>query len=186
MFAPNPITKQVTKGRHIAARQIVLTNLSSLDGVVFKKTLDAIDDEQNLRDSFIYGDEIEKLSNGDEHAFSYQEKGVAKLLFDQYSGGSIHKHTEYADADDNTLYAQIEPYTIENDTRENIINLPDWRTEPNDVIALAFDGNVVGFLEVVGISGQSIADEYGLKYKLNKRDDLDYLFDELPSIQERL
>lgn len=184
MLAPNPITKQVTKGRHIAARQIVLSNLSSLDGVVFAKVIDGIDEVQSNRDSFIYGDEVEKLSNSDEHAFSYEYKGVAKLLFDRYSGGSIHKHSEYADADENTLYAQIEPYTLEMSVRENILNAPVWQIKPNDVLALAFDGNVVGFLEVVGISGQSIADEYGLKYKLNKRDDLDYLLDDIEIDQQ--
>lgn len=178
MFAPNPITKRVTHGRHIAARQIVLSNLSSLDGVVFAKVIDGAENI-NHRDQFIYGDEVEKLSNADEHAFSYEYKGVAKLLFDRYSGGTLHKHSEYADADENTLYAQIEPYTLEMEIRENILNTPDWQIKTNDVIALAFDGNVVGYLEIVGISGQSIADEYGIKYKLNKRDDLNYLLDDI-------
>lgn len=177
----NPIAKKITNGRHIGARHIVLTSLSSLDCIVFKKVIDNIHSKNNIneRDAFIYGDEVEKLSSSDEQAFSYEEKGFARLLFDRYAGGALHKGFEFADGEENTFYGQIEPYQLELGVRENVINLPHWRIESNDVLAVAIDGNVIAYYEVVGTQGQSIADEYGIKYKLNKRDDIDYLFDDI-------
>lgn len=173
----NPIANLITQGRHIGARQIVLSSLSSLDCVVFTKVMDDIGiSEQSERDTFIYGDEIEKLSDGDEQAFSYQPKGVAKLLLERYAGGVIHKDWSRADGSENSFYGQIEPYELGVDTKDGILNPPSWKIASNDLLAITFRGDVVMYFEVVGIEGQAFGGNYGVKYLLNKRDDLAYLF----------
>lgn len=172
----NPITERMNQGRHIAARQIVLSSLSSLDCVVFARVIDDVAmPRQSDRDAFIYGDEVEKLSDGDEHAFDYQVKGVAKLLLERYTGGAIHKNWDNADGNENTFYGQIEAYELGKEFRENVLNLPNWKVASNDVLAITFRGDVVMYFEVVGIEGQSIGGNYGVKYRLNKRDELAYL-----------
>lgn len=172
----NPIASRVAQGRHFGARQIVLSSLSSLDCAVFAKVIDGVAmAEQNDRDTFIYGDDIEKLSSGDEHAFSYQEKGVAKLLLDKFAGGAIHKDWANIDSSDNVFYGQIEPYTLDKDFRDNVLNRPNWQIASNDILAIVFDGAVVMYFEVVGIEGQSLVGNWGVKYRLNKRDDFAYL-----------
>lgn len=177
-MAINPIATRIANGRYIAARQIVLSSLSSLDCIVFKRVIDEVATSHgNDREAFIYGDEIEKLSDGDEHAFSYQPKGYAKLLLDKYAGGHIHKDWQEADGEDNTFYGQIEPYSPDKNQQDNTLAPPEWQINNNDILAIAFRGQVVMYFEVVGMIAQSLGASFGVKYKLNKRDDFAYLFD---------
>lgn len=176
MTSINPVATRITKGRHIGARQIVLSSLSSLDCAVFAKVIDEVNTaNQTNRDAFIYGDEVEKLSGGDEHAFEYQAKGIAKLLLDRYAGGSIHKDWGSADGADNIFYGQIEPYELGKAFKDSVLNPPDWQIASHDVLAITLRGDVVMYFEVVGTEAQSLEAEYGVKYRLNKRDDFAYL-----------
>lgn len=170
----NPIVHQVAGGRRLGARSIVLQNLSSLYCNVFKKVLDDVNNDEQ-RHEFIYGDEVEMLSKSDEHAFSYQEKGYARLLLEHFNGGSIYADGEHIDAIEQSFFAQIEPIDPNLTGREQLIKMPDWKIESNDILAIYVKKGFMLYLEVVGIQGQALSHDYGVKYVLNKRDDFNHI-----------
>lgn len=170
----NPIVNQVANGRRVGARSIVLSSLSSLYCNVFEKVIDDVNDSEQRHD-FIYGDEVEMLSKGDEHAFSYKEKGYAKLLFEHFNGGSIYASEEQIDGMEQSFFAQIEPIDADLTGREQLIQMPNWTIKTNDILAIRVTDNYMLYLEVVGIQGQALSADYGIKYRLNKRDDFNYI-----------
>lgn len=170
----NPIVHQVAGGRRLGARSIVLQNLSSLYCNVFEKVLDDVNNQQQRHD-YIFGDEVEMLSKGDEHAFSYKEKGYAKLLFDHFAGGKIYADEQHIDSMEESIYAQIEPINPDLTGREQLIQMPNWKIASNDIIAIYVKKDFMLYLEVVGIQGQALGHDYGVKYVLNKRDDFNHI-----------
>lgn len=168
----NPIVSRVTDGKRRAARSIVLTSLSAMDCMVFAKTIDKPNNTQERNE--MYGD-VEMLGSSDEQAFSYVEKGFAKFLPVKFTGGSIFKDWSNIDGFEQSYYGQIEPITPDLSRREQLLQIPDWKISSNDILAVIFSPEIIVYLEVVGIEGQSMVDDFGTKYRLNKRDDFAFL-----------
>ncbi|WP_417212061.1 hypothetical protein [Acinetobacter venetianus] len=168
----NPIVNRVTESKRRAARATVLTSLSTLECVVFEKIIDQPNDTDQ-RNEF-YGD-VEVLGSSDEQAFSYEEKGHAKLLLDKFAGGAIFKDWSNIDGFEQSFFGQIEPIFLDLDRRQQLLQVPEWKISTNDVLALIFSPELIVYLEVVGIEGQSIAEDFGSKFRLNKRDDFNFV-----------
>lgn len=173
MLSPiNPIVNRVTEGKRRAARAKVLTDLATLECMVFQKIIDQPNDTDQRSD--LYGD-VEMLGSSDEQAFSYEEKGYAKLLLVKFVGGAIFKDESNIDGFEQSFYAQIEPIVPDLARREQLIQVPNWSMQSNDVLAVIFSAETIVYFEVVGIEGQALADDYGTKYRLNKRDDFNFI-----------
>ena len=95
------------------------------------------------------------------------------MLFDKYAGGIVHKNYGDNIPTEQTLLAQIEPYNIDLGTlSEQITNVPEWRIADGDILGLMiYDGFIVWY-EVVGFTGQTVMADFGMKYVLNRRDEL--------------
>lgn len=168
----NPIVNRVTEAKRRAARVKVLTDLSVIECVVFKKVIDQPNDTQERPD--LYGD-VEMLGSSDEQAFSYDEKGFAKLLISKFAGGAISKDWSTTDGFEQSFYGQIEPIILNLGRREELLQIPDWNIDSNDVLAAIISPELIIYFEVVGIEGQSLIDDFGTKYRLNKRDDFNFI-----------
>lgn len=180
MLSPvNPIVNRVTEGKRRAARAIVLTSPSALDCMIFEKQIDQpnTDDQRNE----IYGD-VEILGSSDEQAFSYVEKGFAKYLPEKFTGGAITKDWSSIDGFEQSFYGQIEPIIPDLERRQQLIQMPTWQIKSNDVLAVIITADKIIYLEVVAQDGQSLTDDFGTKFRLNKRDDFNFIepFTEYP------
>lgn len=168
----NPIVNRVTEAKRRAARAIVLSSLSALDCVVFKKVIDQPNDhDQRLE---MYGD-VEILGSSDEHAFSYEEKGFARILLENFTGGAIVKDWSSLDGFELSFYGQIEPIFPNLERRQQLIQVPTWNIENNDRLAVIFSPDVIKYLDVIAPEGQSLVEDFCPKYRLNKSDDFDFI-----------
>ncbi|WP_151765782.1 hypothetical protein [Acinetobacter colistiniresistens] len=175
----NPIVSRVTEAKRRAARSSVLTSPSTLDCMIFEKQIDQPNTDEQRNE--IYGD-VEMLGSSDEQAFSYVEKGFAKLLLEKFNGGTIFKDSAGIDGFEQSFYGQIEPVIPDLERRQQLIQVPDWQIKNNDVLAVIITAERIIYLEVVSPDGQAFVDDFGTKYRLNKRDDFNFIepFTEYP------
>lgn len=168
----NPIVNRVTEGKRRAARATVLTSPSTLDCMVFEKQIDQPNNDDQRKE--MYGD-VEMLGSSDEQAFSYVEKGFAKLLLEKFTGGTITKEWSSIDGFEQAFYGQIEPIIPELDRRQQLIQVPDWYFKGNEVLAVIITPEKIIYLEVIAPEGQAFVEDFGSKYRLNKRDDFNFV-----------
>lgn len=169
----NPIANRVADGRKRAARTAVINGISSIPCFVLEKVIEPINDGIARHEESWGG--LGVLSESDDHAFSYSEKGYAMLLFDRFTGSLISNsgiNNEYAEE---TVLAQIEPFDPDLQGTARISQVPDWRIENGDILALLISDNFYLWYEMVSPSGQTMMANFGEKYTLNKRDDLAYI-----------
>lgn len=164
----NPALHQVAKGRRLATRQVVMNTLATIQCLVWRKKVIANGAAQP-EESDLSWNAIAR-SDGDEPEYVYEELGFACMLLDRFTGGNILKNNLGVDGNDVTTMAQIEPYDPKLPSRrEQILKIPDrWLPQEGDRFALLMDEDIVIWLEVVGIEGQSMMADFGKKYLLNK------------------
>ena len=167
----NPIANRVLDGRKRLARQMVLTTVSSIPALVYSKRL--IDTEEGDRQDTWGG--LGVMSEEDEQAFDYDEKGFAMVLLDQFTGAAINKGLIAVDGAEASFLAQIEPFDNEKDLFKQYENTTGWTPESGDVYCLLLREDFALWVENVGQQGQTLVGDFGTKYLLNKRDDLAYL-----------
>lgn len=169
----NPIANRVADGRKRAARAAVLNSIASIPCMVFEKAIEPITDGIARKTESWGG--LGVLSESDEHAVSYSEKGFAMVLLDRFMGGSISNSGINNEYGDDTALAQIEPFDADLQGLARLQQIPDWRIENGDILALLINENLFLWYEMVSPSGQTMMANFGEKYMLNKRDDLAYM-----------
>lgn len=176
----NPIANSVVDGRKRLARQMVLTTISAIPAIVFSKRIIQSEDGDRMD---AWGG-LGVMSEEDEQAFDYDEKGFAMVLLDQFTGAALNKGLIAVDGADASFMAQIEPFDNETDLFKQYTNTTGWTPESGDVFCLMLSDDFSLWLENVGQQGQTIMGDFGVKYLLNKRDDLAYLglFDKRPNV----
>lgn len=171
----NNVANRVVDGRRYASRSIVISKLSAIACFVFRRqTIPAVEGE--AREETIWeGGQV--LSDHEEHATEYVEQGYAMMVFDSFSGGSIHSDGDDINMGEALVYAQIEPFFFENypNKSEMLRNVPDWKPKKGDVFGLVISENLIKWLECVGVTGQSVHASHGERYALNVRDSLMHL-----------
>lgn len=168
----NPIANSVANGRRRMARQMVLTAVASIPAFVFSKVIK--DTEQGDRASDVWGG-LGVMSEEDEHAFDYEKKGFAMVLLDQFTGAALNKGLISVDGADASFMAQIEPFNDDVDLHKQLENTAGWVPESGDIFCLMISEDFALWVENVGQQGQTLVSDFGVKYLLNKRDDLSYL-----------
>lgn len=181
----NSVANRVAEGRRFASRSVVITNLSSIECLVFRReVLPAVEGES--REETIWEGGM-LLSEHEEHATEYKEQGYAMMLLDKFTGGSIHSDGEGINSGEAMFYAQIEPfdYADYESKAQMLRNTPDWKPQKGDILAMVISEDVLKWVEVVGIPGQSLHAQHGERYALNIRDSLMHL-EPFISQEERL
>ena len=168
----NPIANRVAEGRRRLARQMGLTTVSSIPAMVFSKIIK--ETEHGDRQNDVWGG-LGVMSEEDEQAFDYEEKGFAMVLLDQFIGGALNKGLIAVDGAEASFLAQIEPFLDGEDLFKQKENLTGWTPESGDIFCLMVSEDFAVWVENVGQQGQTIMSDFGVKYLLNKRDDLAYL-----------
>ena len=167
----NPALHQVANGRRLAARQVVMNTLATIQCQVFRKII-IPNGAAQAEETDLSWNSIAR-SEQDEPDYEYEEVGFACMLLDRYMGGNILKNNSMVDSEEVTTMAQIEPYDQTLATkREQIFSIPPWQPKEGDIFALLIDEDIILWLEIVGITGQSMMSDFGKKYMLNKRDSL--------------
>ncbi|MCO8088180.1 hypothetical protein [Acinetobacter indicus] len=171
----NPISNRVADGRRFAARSIVITSLSALSCFVFRRRILPVVEGESRDESIYPGGHV--LSNFDEHAVEYDEQGHAMLLFDKLPGGSMHSDGDSINIGEAMFYAQIEPFHFSDyGQRQNMLkNIPDWKPKKGDILAMVVSEDLIKWVEIVGVTGQTLHAHHGDKYVLNVRDRLEHL-----------
>lgn len=181
----NSVANRVAEGRRFASRSVVITNLASIECLVFRReVLPAVEGES--REETIWEGGM-LLSEHEEHATEYKEQGYAMMLLDKFTGGSIHSDGEGINSGEAMFYAQIEPfdYADYESKAQMLRNTPDWKPKKGDILAMVISEDVLKWVEVVGIPGQSLHAQHGERYALNIRDSLMHL-EPFISQEERL
>lgn len=171
----NNISNRVADGRRFASRSIVITSLSALSCIVYRRKITPALDGQTRDETLFEGGF--SLTDIEQHAVEYQEQGYAMLLLDKFTGGSIHSGGDDINSGEGIFYAQIEPFFYENYGKksEMLRNIPDWKPKKGDVLAMVVTEDLVKWVEVVGVKGQSAHAHHGETYVLNIRDKLNHL-----------
>lgn len=171
----NSVANRVAEGRRFASRSVVITNLSSIECLVFRRSVVPAVEGESREDTIWEGGMM--LSEQEEHATEYQEQGYAMLLLDKFSGGSIHSSGDDINSGEAMFYAQIEPFHYADyESKANMLrNTPDWKPEKGDILAMVVNADLIKWVEVVGVTGQSLHAQHGERYVLNIRDNLMHL-----------
>lgn len=180
----NPILNKVAQGRKRLARMTVLMSLASIPCAVFKKVVESTTNIDKDRQEEVWGG-LGVLSQEDEHAVSYEEKGSAMVLLDQFTGAALNNGYISVDSETASLMAQVEPFNTTESLQSQRENKTGWHLESGDILALFLSNEQILWLENTGMKGQSIHSDFGAKYLLSKRDDLAYLdtFQEKPHLK---
>jgi len=116
------------------------------------------------------------LSEMEEPDYEYLEHGYAYILVDKFTGANVLENHSMVDGADTAILAQVEPYDFDlTDELQQIMQIPSWQPKEGDLFALLINPNLVLWLELVGMSGQTFMADFGKKYVFNKRDDLSHL-----------
>lgn len=170
-----PVLENMAKGRRLAVRSIVLTALASMDCFVYRKVLLPVTDGGADRHEESWGG-LGAVNTQDDHAFDYVQQGRAKLmLLDRFMGGRVFENNAAVDMQGVPTMALLEPYDPSLPKSSWPCRLTGWEFEIGDlVMARMGQAALLGF-EVMDRTGSSAMADYGIKYVLNKRDELDYL-----------
>lgn len=171
----NTISNRVADGKRFASRSIVISNLSAIACLVFRREVIPAEDGKSREETIWEGGMM--LSSQEEHATEYKEQGFAILLLDKFSGGSIHSDGDDINSGEAIFYAQIEPFHYEDYEQKSQMmrNIPDWKPQKGDIFAMVISDDLIKWVEVVGITGQSLHAHHGERYVLNIRDSLMHL-----------
>ncbi|WP_151812433.1 hypothetical protein [Acinetobacter bereziniae] len=171
----NNVASRIADGRRFASRSIVMTKFSSIECFVFRRTVIPAESGETREETIWEGGQI--LSDSDEHATEYIEQGYAMLLFDHFTGGSLHSDANDINIGEAMLYAQIEPFYLDNypNKSEMVKHVPEWVPKKGDVFGLVIREDLIKWLECIGVTGQSIHSDYGDRYILSVRDSLMHL-----------
>jgi hypothetical protein len=171
----NNVANRIADGRRYASRSVVMTKFSSIECFVFRREIIPAEVGESREETIWEGGQI--LSESDEHATEYVEQGHAMILFDHFSGGSLHSDADDINSGEAILYAQIEPFHLDNypNKGEMVKHVPDWVPKKGDVFGLVIRADLIKWLECIGVTGQSIHADHGERYILNVRDSLMHL-----------
>ena len=171
----NSVANRVAEGRRFASRSIVITNLSAIECLAFRREILPAEDNKSREETIWEGGIL--LSEHEEHATEYKEQGYAMLLLDKFSGGSIHSDGDDINSGETMFYAQIEPfhYADYESKAQMLRNTPDWKPKKGDIFAMIVSKGLIKWVEVIAVKGQSLHAQHGESYVLNIRDSLMHL-----------
>ncbi|WP_337081530.1 hypothetical protein [Acinetobacter pittii] len=177
----NSIAQQVLDGRRRMARQMVLTTTSSIPALVYGKKVIDTDQGKRLDDSW---GGLGVMGEDDEQAVDYEEKGYAMVLLDSFTGAALNRGLIAVDGAEPSFLAYVEPFDNDLDLFKQYVNPVDWTLKSGDIMCLLLSEEFALWVENVGAQGQTLVGDFGVKYLLNKRDDLAYigLFDKRPDV----
>ncbi|WP_034424531.1 hypothetical protein [Acinetobacter schindleri] len=164
-------TKQVVNGRRLATRRIVMNTLATVTAQVWRKEVVYTTDGNNPKSKLSF--EALQTSQQDEPNYKYNHVGYASVLFDKFNGGYMSKNNAVNNPVEASLMAQIEPFDMTLPTIDDqIFKVPKWVIKEGDILGLMLYGEHVVWVEVVNLNGQTVMPDFGIKYTLNRRDDL--------------
>lgn len=171
----NSVANRIADGRRFASRSVVVSGLSSIACFVFRRQVIPAEVGETREETIWEGGQI--LSEHEQHATEYVEQGHAMMLFDHFTGGSIHSDGDDINSGEALIYAQIEPFNLDDYPvkAKMLRDVPDWKPTKGDVFGLVISEDLIKWLECVGVSGQSAHTQYGERYVLNIRDSLMHL-----------
>lgn len=169
------VANRVAEGKRFASRSIVMTSFSAIESIVFRREVIPAEDGLERDETIWEGGMV--LSDSDAHATEYKKQGYAIILLDKFSGGSIHSDGEDINSGEALFYAQIAPFHYEDyPSKSNMIrNTPDWKPQKGDIFAMIVSDDLIKWIEVIGVTGQSLHAHHGERYVLNVRDSLMHL-----------
>lgn len=169
----NPTLNNVANGRRLATRMVVMNTVATIPCLVWRKKV--VESEPATATKTGINWRSLALSDQEEPDYEYDEQGHAYMLLDHFTGGNVLENNSMVDGEDTAIFAQIEPYDNEiQSKRDQIITVPCWTPKEGDLFALLIAEGLVLWLEVVTITGQGMMTDFGKKYVLNKRDDLSH------------
>ena len=169
----NPINQNVANGRRIAARQVVMNSLASIQVQVWHKVPIYNNPTDTSKPNDLSFEGI-MVSKQDEPNYSYETKGSAFILLDKFNGGNVNRNYNVDVGIEIPVLAQIEPVDLVTYTtqRDQIFNIPDWHLAEGDLLFCYIDDDNFIWYEIVQITGQTLMKDFGVKYVLNRRDEL--------------
>lgn len=179
----NPILTQLANGRRIAARSLIMGSMTASDSIIYRKSLIASPDEVDRHTDSWGG--IGATTDQDDHAYEYTRLGKAKVMQDKFTGGAMLDNRDMVNPDDSSLIMLIEPYDEELPEDERAITIPDWEPKEGDLVAVLLRAGIAWWLEVVGITGQTLMADNGKRYLLNARDEMTYMEPFATEFEER-
>ena len=168
----NTAVNRVANGRRLAARRIVMNTLGSVRCQIWRKSVIYSNDQDQSKPFDKLSFEAISLSQQDEPNYEYKDIGYAYVLADKFNGGVVHKNNSMVNASDLVILAQIEPYDPSLVQREQIFNIPELTLKEGDLLGLMIYEGFIVWYEIVGMQGQTIMADFGVKYVLNRRDEL--------------
>ena len=170
----NPFISQVASGRHLAARTAVLYGATSWHCLVFRRQLLEMPPDDDSRETEAWGG-LGQLSVQDEHAYEPVQLGMAKVKFAARQGGPMQHNDSNQIGDNDTYVACIEPYDDSAPKAEWPKQLFDWKVEEGDILMIVPTWIPRPFYyEVAGVMATSTVPNFGKRYLLNVREELQY------------
>lgn len=173
-----PVLHNIANGRRMAVRSVVMTALASFSCVTYRKEILPVTEGQARDENTWGGLGVMQAAALDDHAIDYQFLGNSRLLLvDRFSGGNVLNNDSMVDSESVSAMALIEPYDLDLPLNEWAKAIPTWEIHKGDLVGMIMgdSSNHLIFMEVVEIMGSSAMADYGRKYVLNKRDDLNHL-----------
>jgi hypothetical protein len=174
-----PVLNNLANGRRLAVRSVVMTALASFSCVTYRKEVIPIDNSGSARDDVTWGGiGVTQSAAQDDHAINYDFIGNSRLLLlDPYGGGNVLNNDSMVDMSAISAMALIEPYDLDIPLNQWAKIIPAWEIHKGDIVGMILgnSSNHLIFMEIVEVEGTSAMADYGRRYKLNKRDDLNNL-----------
>lgn len=156
---------QVANGRRLAARQLVMGTMGAIPCYVVRKQVEPNDPATPTQNGLSWS--ALAVSDQDDPNYGYEPLGHAYLLMDRFNSGVMLKNDSMADNDGHITTAQIEPVNMDLlDKRQQVMQIPDWTPQEGDVFALIISEDLIFWLQIIGITGQTFVGDAGRKYEL--------------------
>ena len=165
----------VANGRRLATRKVVMNTLASIPCQVWRKDVHSADAVQPDPQATGLTWDAVKLSDMEEPNYDYLELGYAYILIDKFTASWVHENYSGVGEAELPIIAQAEPYDPDLEGLERIAQVPNWQPKQGDLYALLIDEKLIIWLELVDITGQTLMNDFGVKYIFNRRDDLTHL-----------
>lgn len=168
----NPLVHRTANGMQLARRKMVLNGLASEEAVAFRRTYDkptSVKGNVSSDDVDLTEFSAIALDNYQDSDVEYkQELGACKVLFSNYTGGTMAFSGEFAVNGDLARQAMIEPYNETfDDIQDRINNIPSWKPQRGDLVVLPVDEKHAICYEVVSVINTSKVGDFAEKYVLN-------------------
>ncbi|SDC29015.1 hypothetical protein [Acinetobacter boissieri] len=171
----NTAVNRVAGGRRLATRRIVMNTLATVPSQIWRKHVEYSNAQDEATPNSALSFEALAVSAQDEPNYRYEHLGYAYVLIDHFNGGYVHKNQSFINPSDLSITAQIEPYDENLVTQlEQISNIPDVVLKEGDLLGLMIYQDFMLWFEIVGQTGQTMMADFGMKYILNRRDDLQF------------